>query len=98
MAQLAGLIVSDEDGFRKQVGRLLRSGAVPVSLIDDRTLRDGVAPDVIVVDIRGDAPSAMAAIERLRAGAPGAGIFAVALTADPDLILHAMRAGATCNS
>jgi len=94
MAQLAGLIVSDEDGFKKQIGRLLRSGAVPVSLIDDRTLRDGVAPDVIVVDIRGDAPSAMAAIERLRAGAPGAGIFAVALTADPDLILHAMRAGA----
>ena len=36
----------------------------------------------------------MATIERLRAGAPGAGIFAVALAADPDLILQSMRAGA----
>jgi len=46
------------------------------------------------VDIRGDAPSALASIERLRAGAPSASIFAVAMSADPDLILHAMRAGA----
>jgi hypothetical protein len=36
----------------------------------------------------------MATIERLRADAPGAGIFAIALTADPDLILQSMRAGA----
>ena len=51
-------------------------------------------PDIIIVDIRGDASSAMAGIERLRAGTPGAGIFAVALSAEPDLILQAMRAGA----
>ena len=36
----------------------------------------------------------MTTIERLRAGATGASIFAIALTADPDLILQAMRAGA----
>ncbi len=95
MAQLVGLIVSEDDALRKQVGRLLRSGAVPVSVIDDRSIREGgVPPDIIVVDIRGDASSAMAHIERLRVGAPSAGIFAVALTADPDLILQAMRAGA----
>jgi pilus assembly protein CpaE len=94
MAQLVGLIVSEDEGFRKQMGRLLRSGAVPVSVVEDRSTRDGVPPDLIIVDIRGDAASTMPAVERLRAATPGAGIFAIALTADPDLILQAMRAGA----
>jgi pilus assembly protein CpaE len=94
MAQLVGLIVSEDDGFRKQMGRMMRSGAVPVSVVEDRAGREGVPPDVIIVDIREDPSSAMAAIERLRAGSPAAGIFAVALSADPDLILQAMRAGA----
>ncbi len=99
MAQLVGLIVSDDDGFRKQIGRMLRSGVVPVSVVDaagsrSGLLKDGIAADVVIVDIRGDAPSAMASIERLRAGAPGAGVFAVASSAEPDLILQAMRAGA----
>ena len=99
MAQLVGLIVSEDDGFRKQIGRLLRSGAVPVSVVDDGAarsglLKDGITPDVVIVDIRGDAPSAMASIERLRASSPGAGVFAVATSAEPDLILQAMRAGA----
>jgi len=94
MAQLVGIVVSDDDAFRKQIGRMLRTGPVPVSVADDRGLREGVQPDIIIVDVRQDTLSAMAGIERLRAGAPGAGIFAVAMTADPDLILHAMRAGA----
>jgi pilus assembly protein CpaE len=94
MAQLVGLIVSEDETFRKQIGRLLRSGAVPVSVVEDRALRDGVPPDLVIVDIRGDAPSAMAVVERLRAGAPGAAIFAVAQTAEPDLILQSMRSGA----
>lgn len=93
MAQLVGLIVSDDDSFRKPLGRLLRAGTVPVSVLEDGP-RDGIVPDLMVVDIRGDAPSALASIERLRAGAPAASIFAVALSADPDLILQAMRAGA----
>jgi pilus assembly protein CpaE len=94
MAQLAGLLISEDDAFKKQVGRLLRSGAIPISLIDDRLARDGTPPDLIIVDTRGDASSAMSVIERLRAGAPGAGIFVVAMTAEPDLILQSMRAGA----
>jgi pilus assembly protein CpaE len=94
MAQLVGLIVSGDEEFRKHVGRLLRSGPVPVSVIDDRVTRDGTPPDLVIVDIRGDASSAMAGIERLRAASAGAAIFAVALTADPDVILQAMRAGA----
>src|SRR5437879_13017521 len=94
MAQLAGLIVSEADGFKKHVGRMLRTGPIPLSVLDERLARDGAAPDVIVVDARGDASSAMSTIERMRATAAGAGIFAVALAADPDLILQSMRAGA----
>lgn len=95
MAHLVGLIVSEDEEFRKHLGRMLRSGQVPVSVIDGRAPREGgTAPDVVIVDIRRDASSAMAGIERLRAAVPGAGIFAVALAADPDVILQAMRAGA----
>jgi pilus assembly protein CpaE len=94
MAQLQGLIVSDDEGFRKQIERLLRSAPVPVSVSTERAPRDSVPPDIVIADIRGDAASAMAGIERLRAASAGAGIFAVALSSDPDLILQAMRAGA----
>jgi len=94
MAQLVSLIVSQDATFSKDMGRLLRAGAIPVSVIEDRAARDAVAPDLIIVDARGDASSAMATIERLRGSAPGAAIFAVAGAADPDLILQAMRAGA----
>jgi pilus assembly protein CpaE len=94
MAQLIGQIISDDDAFKKHIGRMLRSGAIPVSLLDERLARDGTAADVIIVDIRGDASSAMAGIERQRAAAAGAGIFAVAAVAEPDLIVQAMRAGA----
>ena len=51
-------------------------------------------PDVVVIDIRADASSGMAAIERLRAGHPTVALFAIATSAEPDLILQAMRAGA----
>ena len=94
MAQLAGLIVSEDDAFKKHFGKLLRAGAIPVSVIDDRVGRDGTPPDLVIVDTRGDASSSMSSIERLRASAPGAAIFAVALVAEPDLILQSMRAGA----
>jgi pilus assembly protein CpaE len=94
MAQLVGLIVSSDDAFTKHFGRLLRAGATPVSLIEDRGGQFTTPPDLVIVDTRGDASSTMSAIERLRASAPGAGIFAVALAADPELILQSMRAGA----
>jgi pilus assembly protein CpaE len=94
MAQLAALVVSHDDEFLRQIGRLLRSGGVPVSVIDGRPASDQSSPDVVAVDIRGDAASGMAAIERLRASHPTTAIFAVAQTTDPELILQAMRAGA----
>ena len=93
MAQLVGLVVTVDDVFKKQIGRLLRSGAVPVSVMDDWN-GGATTPDFIIVDIRADVSSAMATIERLRANAAGAGIFAVANAAEPELILQSMRAGA----
>jgi pilus assembly protein CpaE len=92
MAQIVSFFVTEDEEFKKHLGRLLRSGAIPISVLDQ--LREGVAPDVVIVDARGDASSAMGTIERLRAGLPGSAIFAVAQVADPDLILQAMRAGA----
>jgi pilus assembly protein CpaE len=94
MAQLVGLIVTQDEAFQKQVGRLFRTGAVPVGLVDERALRDGTIPDVIIVDLRGDVAAGLSSIERHRAATPNAGVFAVATAADPDLILQAMRAGA----
>src|SRR6187399_1410759 len=94
MAQLVGLIVSQDETFQRQIGRMLRSGAVPVSVADEGSLRDGISADVIIVDIRGDVPAALVSIERHRALAPAAGVFAVASAADPDIILQSMRAGA----
>jgi pilus assembly protein CpaE len=95
MAQLAALVVTQDEEFRRQLGRLLRSGGVPVALLEDRRpIAEQSPPDLVVVDIRGDAASGMAAIERLRASHTTTAIFAVAQTTDPELILQAMRAGA----
>ena len=94
MAQLVGFILTEDEAFKKQIGRLMRAGAIPVSVMDDRVARDGTPPDLVVIDARGDATSAMSTIERVRATAPAAAIFAVAVAADPELILQSMRAGA----
>ena len=95
MAQLAALVVTHDDEFRHQLGRLLRSGGVPVALLEDnRPAGEQSPPDLVIVDIRRDAAAGMAAIERLRATHPTTAIFAIAQTTDPELILQAMRAGA----
>src|SRR3954469_20718906 len=93
MAQLTAQIVSYDDEFKRQVSRLLRACGVPVGIIEGRSA-EGAGPDLVVVDIRADASSGMAAIERLRATSANLAIFAVAAVAEPDLILQAMRAGA----
>jgi ActR/RegA family two-component response regulator len=88
MAQLAGLIVSNDDAFKKHIGRMLRACAIPVAVIEDRAGREGAPPDLIIVDTRGDATSAMSNIERLRAPAPNARILAIAVETEPQLILQ----------
>jgi pilus assembly protein CpaE len=94
MAQLGTMIVSHDEEFKRQAAQLLRACGVPVGIIESRTSLEASSPDVAVVDIRADASSGMAAIERLRAAHPGMAIFAIAKSAEPELILQAMRAGA----
>jgi pilus assembly protein CpaE len=94
MARLIGVIVSDDDVFRQQIGNVLKSGPVPVSVSEERGPRDGVHADVLVVDGRGDSQASMAMIERLRASSPNITIVNIAQQAQPDVIIQAMRAGA----
>ena len=97
MAQLAASIVSHDEEFRRQVAAMLRGCGVPVGIVEERrTGAEAAGPgaDVVVVDIRSDASSGMAAIERLRTTQAGIAVFAIAASAEPDLILQAMRAGA----
>jgi pilus assembly protein CpaE len=94
MAQLNGLIVSDDEDFVTNIARRLRSGAVSARLIDEHAAREGTTPDVVIVDIRASHSAAMPAIEQLRGRWPNAGIFAVAAGVDADLVIQSMRAGA----
>ena len=93
MAQLTAQVVSYDEEFKRQVARLVRACGVPVGIVEGRSA-EGTGPDLVVVDIRSDASSGMAAIERLRASSAAMAIFAVASAAEPNLILQSMRAGA----
>src|SRR4029450_26060 len=103
MAHLVALVVTHDEDFRGEIGRLLRTGGVPVGLLEGRSAGEASSPDLgrrdivgapaagdppppalVVVDIRDDAASGMAAIERLRAGHVAAAIFAVAQATDPE--------------
>src|SRR5262245_36833431 len=94
MAQLTVLIISHDEEFKRQAAQLIRACGVPIGILEGRNGSDGSSPDVALVDIRFDASSGMAAIERLRAAHPAIALFAIAQGAEPDLILQAMRAGA----
>ena len=94
MAQLAVSILSNDDGCKREMARLLRASGVPVGIMEERRPGDAAVPDVFIIDIRHDASSGMATIERMRATHASVAIFAVAGTSEPDLILQAMRAGA----
>jgi pilus assembly protein CpaE len=93
MAQLTAQVISYDEEFKRQVARLIRACGVPVGIVEGRSA-EGIGPDLVVVDIRSDSSSGMAAIERLRASSSSLSIFAVAASAEPDLILQSMRAGA----
>jgi pilus assembly protein CpaE len=94
MAQLAALLVTSDDEFRRDFGRLVRSGSVPIGIVEDARGPEQMEPDLAFVDIRADTAGGLGAIERLRGGHPGLSIFAIAQTTEPDLILQSMRAGA----
>jgi pilus assembly protein CpaE len=93
MAQLTAQVISYDEEFKRQIAHLVRACGVPVGIVEGRSA-EGIGPDLVVVDIRSDASSGMAAIERLRASGGALAIFAIAHAAEPDLILQAMRAGA----
>jgi pilus assembly protein CpaE len=94
MAQLAALVITQDESFRHELGSLLRSGGAPVGLVEGARGSSDVQPDLVVVDMRADVASGLAAIERLRASQPTVAIFAVAYGTEPELILQSMRAGA----
>ena len=52
MAQLAAFLVSSDDDFRRDFGRLVRSGSVPIGIVDDARGPEHVQPDLAFVDIR----------------------------------------------
>ena len=93
MAQLNGLIVSDDQDFVIAIARRLRSGAVSVRPMDEHAAQS-TPPDVVIVDIRGSHTAAMPSIERLRGRWPHAVIFAIAAAVDADQVIQSMRAGA----
>ena len=93
MAQLAVSIISHDEACKREMARMLRASGVPIGIVEERR-GEPVSADVFIVDIRSDVSSGMATIERLRAVHSAVAIFAVAGTAEPDLILQAMRAGA----
>jgi pilus assembly protein CpaE len=94
MARLNGSLHTPDDSFKTDVATLLRTTAVQVSLGDERSARAGAPPDIIFVDGRTDLDDSLHTVEQLRAAHPIAVIFFMAAAANPDLILHAMRAGA----
>jgi pilus assembly protein CpaE len=94
MAQLAALLATSDEDFRRDFGRLVRSGSVPIGIVEDRRGPEHAEPDLAFVDLRADPTGGLSALERLRAGHPGVSIFAIAQSTEPDLILQAMRAGA----
>lgn len=94
MVLLTAQILTEDDVFRTSTADLLRSGAVPVSVVGERPTEEAFHPDIAIVDGRYRQADALAAIERLRVSAPAASIFMIALESTPDLILPSMRAGA----
>ena len=60
MAQLTAQVISYDEEFKRQVARLIRACGVPVGIVEGRSA-EGIGPDLVVVDIRSDSSSGMAA-------------------------------------
>src|SRR5688572_7795519 len=92
MARLVGMLLSQDDAFHTQVGALLRSGPVRLTVAAEGP--GNRQADLFIVDARDDAHAAMSRVESLRAASSSSGIFVVARDPNPDVILQSMRAGA----
>ncbi len=93
MAKLSVLALIDDQDLRTAVVHALRSNGAPIGIIEERATNLEV-PDLVVADIRSDGASGLQSVERLRAKWSSVSIFTVAGSAEPDVILRAMRAGA----
>jgi len=94
MAQISAVIASTDYDFRVHITRVLRTSGLPISVVDEKHVTNGAAPDLAVVDIRNGTVSALQVLEQFRTAWPSAAIFAIASSAHPEQILEAMRAGA----
>ena len=92
MARLVAMILSQDDAFHAQIAALLRGGPVPITVSAEGP--GARKADLFIIDGRNDPSGAMGRIEALRGASTTAGVFLVASEPKPDLILHAMRAGA----
>jgi len=86
------MILSADDAFHTKVGALLRSGPMPMSVVNEGP--GSRKADLFIIDARHDVAAAMARVETLRAESANSGVFVVAREPNPDLILQSMRAGA----
>ena len=86
------MILSTDDAFHAQVGALLRSGPVPMSVTAEGP--GSRKADLFIVDARQDSSAAMVRVESLRAASATSAIFVVAREPNPDVIVQSMRAGA----
>ena len=86
------MILSPDDAFHTQVGALLRSGPVPMTVTAEGP--GSRKADLFIIDARQDAAGAMARAESLRAASAASAVFVVAAEPNPDLILQSMRSGA----
>ena len=93
MARLSGSILTEDAELKTQMTALLRGGAVPVTVTDERPSR-GSVQDVVVVDGRFGLEKAVGQVEHVRSLDATVGIFFVASDSSPDAILTSMRAGA----
>ena len=86
------MLLSQDDAFHAKVGALLRSGPMPMSVVNEGP--GSRKADLFIIDARHDVAAAMSRVEALRAESHNSGIFVVAREPNPDWILQSMRAGA----
>ena len=70
MAQIVSFFVTEDEEFKKHIGRLLRSGAIPVSVLD-AAARRAWRPTSSSSTPAATRRRRWRTIERLRAGLPG---------------------------
>ncbi len=93
MAHLSAVIATSDSELSGRVTRLLRTGGLPITVVDEKLSAGRPAPDLAVVDIRVGS-AGVGTLEQIRRTWPSAVIIAIASSSTPNEIIEAMRAGA----